>query len=443
VLVVAPWNYPYLCSVNAVVPALLAATRWSSRCPRRPPSGGPLGRGPGGRGAARRRVPLRGCGPRRRCEDRGRSPGPLRGPHRGQRQAAIGHVCSPPCRAAGGSRALCRHRIGAGRKTTPPTCARTPRSRQPWPSWSTVCTSTRVSRAAQSSASTCTATGSESWYRRSSLRLALRPGQPARRRHHARASRAPGRDGVRARSVTDAVAKGARALIDPVAFPGDRPGTPYLAPQVLIDVDHGIRVMTEESFGPVVGIMPVDGDDHAVALMNDRVFGLTASIWTARRRFRAGRRRPSRDQDVVPQQLRLPRPGAGVDGRQALGPVRLAVDARLLERDPAQVVPPEAGAVTDIGALRATCAPCRSYVDGSVASRPRPTRTARLGSSSGPPRRGVPMPGSKRPLGSVSGGGGDRAGGGPAWWGARRPDPGGTPRRPPARPATAAVGHGR
>jgi acyl-CoA reductase-like NAD-dependent aldehyde dehydrogenase len=81
--------------------------------------------------------------------------------------------------------------------------------------------------------------------------------------------------------VTDAVAKGARALIDPASFPGDRPGTPYLAPQVLIDVDHGMRVMTEESFGPVVGIMPVDGDDHAVALMNDSVFGLTASIWTA------------------------------------------------------------------------------------------------------------------------------------------------------------------
>jgi acyl-CoA reductase-like NAD-dependent aldehyde dehydrogenase len=74
---------------------------------------------------------------------------------------------------------------------------------------------------------------------------------------------------------------GARALIDPAPFPGDRPGTPYLAPQVLIDVDHGMRVMTEESFGPVVGIMPVDGDDHAVALMNDSVFGLTASIWTA------------------------------------------------------------------------------------------------------------------------------------------------------------------
>jgi acyl-CoA reductase-like NAD-dependent aldehyde dehydrogenase len=49
---------------------------------------------------------------------------------------------------------------------------------------------------------------------------------------------------------------------------------------VLVDVDHAMRVMTEESFGPVVGIMPVDGDDRAVELMNDSAYGLTASIWT-------------------------------------------------------------------------------------------------------------------------------------------------------------------
>jgi acyl-CoA reductase-like NAD-dependent aldehyde dehydrogenase len=80
--------------------------------------------------------------------------------------------------------------------------------------------------------------------------------------------------------VDEAVAGGARPLIDPASFAGDRPGSAYLAPQVLVDVDHGMRVMTEESFGPVVGIMPVDGDDEAVALMNDSAYGLTASIWT-------------------------------------------------------------------------------------------------------------------------------------------------------------------
>jgi acyl-CoA reductase-like NAD-dependent aldehyde dehydrogenase len=80
--------------------------------------------------------------------------------------------------------------------------------------------------------------------------------------------------------IDEAVAKGARALLDPAAFPADAPGTPYLAPQVLVDVDHGMRVMTEESFGPVIGIMPVAGDDEAVAMMNDSAYGLTASVWT-------------------------------------------------------------------------------------------------------------------------------------------------------------------
>jgi acyl-CoA reductase-like NAD-dependent aldehyde dehydrogenase len=80
--------------------------------------------------------------------------------------------------------------------------------------------------------------------------------------------------------LEEAVAAGARPLIDPGAFPAHQPGTPYMAPQVLVDVDHSMRVMTEESFGPVVGIMRVRSDDEAVALMNDSPYGLTASIWT-------------------------------------------------------------------------------------------------------------------------------------------------------------------
>ncbi len=80
--------------------------------------------------------------------------------------------------------------------------------------------------------------------------------------------------------IDEAVKAGARAVIDTSRFDADAPGTPYLAPQVLLDVDHGMRVMTEESFGPVVGIMKVKSDDEAVALMNDSEFGLTASIWT-------------------------------------------------------------------------------------------------------------------------------------------------------------------
>lgn len=80
--------------------------------------------------------------------------------------------------------------------------------------------------------------------------------------------------------IREAVAQGAKALIDPKRFEADAPGTPYLAPQVLVNVNHDMRVMNEESFGPVVGIMKVPNDEAAVALMNDSRYGLTASLWT-------------------------------------------------------------------------------------------------------------------------------------------------------------------
>jgi acyl-CoA reductase-like NAD-dependent aldehyde dehydrogenase len=79
--------------------------------------------------------------------------------------------------------------------------------------------------------------------------------------------------------TAEAVAAGARPLIDPRDFPADDGGA-YLMPQVLVGVDHSMRVMREESFGPVVGIMPVSGDEEALALMNDCDYGLTASLWT-------------------------------------------------------------------------------------------------------------------------------------------------------------------
>ena len=86
-------------------------------------------------------------------------------------------------------------------------------------------------------------------------------------------------DTVRAQTA-EALAAGARGLIDPGLFPADTGDSAYLAPQILVDVDHSMRVMTEESFGPVVGIMPVAGDAEAIALMNDCRYGLTASVWT-------------------------------------------------------------------------------------------------------------------------------------------------------------------
>jgi acyl-CoA reductase-like NAD-dependent aldehyde dehydrogenase len=81
--------------------------------------------------------------------------------------------------------------------------------------------------------------------------------------------------------VAEAVHRGARTLIDPGEFPADAEGTPYVAPRVLVDVDHRMKIMVEETFGPAVGIMSVRDDDEAVALMNDSRYGLTASVWTS------------------------------------------------------------------------------------------------------------------------------------------------------------------
>ena len=80
--------------------------------------------------------------------------------------------------------------------------------------------------------------------------------------------------------IAQALAQGARALIKPEDFPADVPGSAYLAPQVLVDVSHRMALMRDESFGPVVGIMPVRSDEEALALINDSEFGLSASLWT-------------------------------------------------------------------------------------------------------------------------------------------------------------------
>jgi acyl-CoA reductase-like NAD-dependent aldehyde dehydrogenase len=80
---------------------------------------------------------------------------------------------------------------------------------------------------------------------------------------------------VRSR-VKDAVAHGAKQLIDERLFEASAPGTPYLAPQVLVDVDHAMAIMREETFGPAVAIIKVDSDEEAVRFMNDSEFGLSA-----------------------------------------------------------------------------------------------------------------------------------------------------------------------
>jgi acyl-CoA reductase-like NAD-dependent aldehyde dehydrogenase len=80
--------------------------------------------------------------------------------------------------------------------------------------------------------------------------------------------------------ITEAIEQGATAHIREEDFPASRLGSAYLAPQLLSKVNHSMRVMTEESFGPVVGVQKVASDEEALALMNDSEFGLTASIFT-------------------------------------------------------------------------------------------------------------------------------------------------------------------
>ena len=81
--------------------------------------------------------------------------------------------------------------------------------------------------------------------------------------------------------VREAIAQGAQSLVNAKEFPADKEGTPYMAPQVLVKVNHTMRLMNEESFAPVIGIMQVNGDEEAIALMNDSQYGLTAAIWTS------------------------------------------------------------------------------------------------------------------------------------------------------------------
>ncbi len=80
--------------------------------------------------------------------------------------------------------------------------------------------------------------------------------------------------------IAEAIASGATALVSEKDFTTSDLGTPYLGPTVLVDVDHSMSVMKEESFGPVVGIQKVSTDAEAVALMNDSNYGLSASIWS-------------------------------------------------------------------------------------------------------------------------------------------------------------------
>ena len=91
--------------------------------------------------------------------------------------------------------------------------------------------------------------------------------------------RASSADFVRGQ-IKEAIEQGAVAHINCRDYKMSVPGTPYMAPQVLTQVTHKMRIMTEETFGPVVGIMKVKSDEEAISLMNDSAYGLTAAVFT-------------------------------------------------------------------------------------------------------------------------------------------------------------------
>jgi acyl-CoA reductase-like NAD-dependent aldehyde dehydrogenase len=80
--------------------------------------------------------------------------------------------------------------------------------------------------------------------------------------------------------VKDAVSKGATILTGGNKIEG---GGYYFSPTVLVDVTHDMTVMKEESFGPIIGIMKVQDDKEAIALMQDTVYGLTAGVYSTNR----------------------------------------------------------------------------------------------------------------------------------------------------------------
>ena len=112
--------------------------------------------------------------------------------------------------------------------------------------------------------------------------------------------------------VNDALASGARALTG--GKRGDGPGD-YFEPTVLVDVDHSMKVMRDETFGPVVGVMKVRDSEEALRLANDTRYGLAASVFGEKNRAEAIARRVEAGSvnvnDVITNMLALGVPMGG------------------------------------------------------------------------------------------------------------------------------------
>ena len=273
VLVIAPWNYPYLTSVNAIVPALLAGNTVVLKHSHQTPLC-----------AERYAAAMREAGiPDGVFQHLHLSHGDT---ERAIADPRVAFVCFTGSVAGGAAvqKALAGRFVGAGLELggKDPAYVRADADLDH-------AIETLVDGAFFNSGQSCCGIERiyvhESVYRRFvdgavALTNQYRLGDPTQAETNLGPMvRTAAADFVRAQTA-EAVAQGAKALIDPAAFPADRPGTPYLAPQILVDVDHRMRVMTEETFGPSVGIMRVGSDDEAIRLMNDSEYGLTAAIFT-------------------------------------------------------------------------------------------------------------------------------------------------------------------
>ena len=85
--------------------------------------------------------------------------------------------------------------------------------------------------------------------------------------------------------IKEAISNGAKDIIDKSNFKIENDNNCYVSPSVLVDVDHSMKFMMDETFGPSVGIMKVSNENEAIKLMNDSPYGLTASVWTADKEF--------------------------------------------------------------------------------------------------------------------------------------------------------------